>query len=123
MTTSYSNLPLEKNTKNAMVQAYDAQYSKPFEINASALNAMTGFFESKKFDTTAAESIAVVILKQATLDGYNPMGILDTLTGLNDLEISSLVSEILNFNRIKTSFLGQSRQNSFNSEINRNILA
>lgn len=123
MTTTYSNLPLEKTNKNAMVQAYDAQYAKPFEINASALSAMTGFFESKKFDTAAAESIAVVILKQAAIDGYNPMSILDTLKGLNDLEISSLVSEILNFNRIKTSFLGQARPNSFNNEINRNILA
>lgn len=123
MTATYSNLPLEKPTKTAMVQAYDAQYSKPFEINAYALSAMTGFFESKKFDTTAAESISVVILKQAALDGYNAMSILDTLKGLNDLEISSLVSEILNFNRLKTSFLGRAQTQQINAEINRNILA
>jgi hypothetical protein len=123
MASTYSNLPLEKTTKNSMVQAYDAQYSKPFEINVSALSAMTGFFESKQFDITAAESISIVILKQATIDGYNPMKILDTLKGLNDLELSALVSEILNFNRIKTSFLGQIRQNSSNSEVKRNILA
>lgn len=123
MATTYSNLPLQSTNNSAMVQAYDAYYSKPLELNAAALDSMKAFFESRNFDVVAAESISIVILKQAKSDGYNPMLILDTLKGLNDVELSSLVSEILNFNRIKTSFLGYTSQFGPNSEVVRNILA
>lgn len=121
--TSYSNLPLQNSYKSAMVQAYDAYYAKPFEVNATVLDSMRSFFEKRKFDPVAAESIAVVILKQAKSDGYNPMVILDTLKGLDDVELSALVSEILNYNRIKTSFLGYASQFTPNAEVLRNIIA
>lgn len=116
----YSNLPSSK-TANEMVQVQDSLYTRPFELEVSTLNSMKGFFESKSFDPNAAESIAVIIMKQARIDGYNPMKILDTLRGLNEVEISALVSEILNYNRIKTSFLGYARQFNPNVEVIRNI--
>lgn len=123
MASTYSNLPLQTPNDSAIVQAYDAYYNKPFEVNANVLDAMRGFFELRKFDTIAAESISVIILKQAKADGYNPMVILDTLKGLDDVELSALVSEILNYNRIKTSFLGYSSKFAPNAEVLRNILA
>lgn len=116
----YSNLPSSKPT-NEVVQVQDSLYNRPFELEVSTLNSMKGFFESKAFDSNAAESISVIIMKQARIDGYNPMQILDTLRGLNEVEISALVSEILNYNRIKTSFLGYARQFNPNGEVLRNI--
>lgn len=106
---------------NEVVQVQDSLYTRPFELEVSTLNSMKGFFESKSFDSNAAESISVIIMKQARIDGYNPMQILDTLRGLDEVEISALVSEILNYNRIKTSFLGYARQFNPNGEVLRNI--
>ena len=50
------------------------------------------------------------------------MQILDTLKGLNDVEISGLVAELLNYNRVKTSSLGYAQTFQTNAEVSRNIL-
>lgn len=121
-TNLYSNLPGSQATKNATVRAFDNYYSAPLELHADTLVAMKGFFTSRGFADSAAESIAVIIMKQAKQDGYNPMQILDTLKGLDGVEISALVSEILNYNRIKTSFLGYAMQFVPNDQVIRNII-
>jgi hypothetical protein len=69
------------------------------------------------------ESLLKIIKKQAKKDGYNPMQILDTLKGIDNVEISALVSEILNYNRVKTSFLGYARGFEPHYEVQRNVLA
>ena len=84
---------------------------------------MKGFFESRKFDKVAAETIAVAIIRQAKMDGYNPLQVLDTLKGIDSLTLNSVVSDILNFNRYKTSMLGHSLNNDPFEPIARNILA
>lgn len=125
-TNTYSNLPAQKTPKSSSdqtVQAFSTYYSKPLEISTSQLNAMSGFFQSRGFDQQAAENVSVVIIRQAKKDGYNPMQVLDTLKGLGEVEISALVSEILNYNRFKTSFLGYAQAFIVNDEIQRNILA
>lgn len=123
MNPTYNNLPSKTESKTAIVQAYDAYTSAPLEIDASTLDAMRGFFTSKGFDATAAESVSVTIIKQAKQDGYNPMQILDSLKGLDSVEISALVAEIINYNRFKTSFLGYALAFSANNEVARNIQA
>jgi hypothetical protein len=122
MNQVYSNIPVGK-TQDQTVQAFDAYFSTPVEINSTVLAAMTGYFTSRGFGQVAAESIAVTIIKQAKQDGYNPMQILDTLRGLNDVELSGLVSEILNYNRFKTSNLGYAQESKPHPEIARNIIA
>jgi hypothetical protein len=122
MNNNYSNVPLST-TQDQTVQAFDSFYSQPIEINATTLAAMKGYFTSRNFGEVSAESIAVTIIRQAKQDGYNPMQILDTLRGLNDIELSGLVSEILNYNRFKSSSLGYAQKFQPNPEIQRNILA
>jgi len=92
-------------------------------MDANTLSAVSGFFGGKGFDPVSSESIAVIIIRQARIDGYNPMEILDTLQGLDNAQISSLVSEILNYNRVNTSFLGYTLQFTPLKETSRNILA
>lgn len=123
MSNLYSNIPPNRTAVESTVQAFDNFYTQPLELNAGVLDAMKGFFTKRGFESVAAESIAVVIMKQAKKDNYNPMQILDTLKGLDSVEISALVSEILNYNRVKTSFLGYARQFTPNQEVQRNILA
>ena len=50
------------------------------------------------------------------------MEILSTLSGLSNVEISSLVGEILNYNRFKTSSLGISQLYAPADSVVRNIL-
>jgi hypothetical protein len=121
MNQNYSNLPVDS-VKEKTVQAFDAYYSLPLEINASVLAAMKGYFTHRSFGEVAAESIAITIIRQAKSDGYNPMQILDTLKGLDDVQLSGLVSEILNYNRFKTSNLGYAHTADIHPEISRIII-
>jgi len=123
MGASYTNLPVDKTSINATVQAFDTYYSKPLELDAGIYTAMVSFFTSRGFDKEPAGSISAVIIKQARIDGYNPLKILDTLKGLDNVEISALVSEIINYNRFKTSFLGYALAFNPNQQVLRNIQA
>lgn len=122
MSVTYSNLPGLRQTDNSTLQAFDTYFSQPIEIKVSTLNAMVSFFTSKRFDQTAAENVALVIITQAKKDDLNPMQVLDTLRGLGEVEISALVAEIINFNRFKTSFLGYTRGFQINEEVSRNVM-
>jgi hypothetical protein len=119
----YSNLPTTTAPTNATVQAFDNYYSQPLELDATTYTAMVGFFTSRGFEKAAADNIAVILMKQGKLDNINPMKILDTIRSLDTVEISALVSEIINYNRFKTSFLGYALQFNPNSEVIRNIQA
>ena len=122
MTQNYSNVP-SSSSQDATVQAFNSYQSAPIELNSTVLAAMKGYFTSRDFGEVAAESISITIMTQAKKDGYNPMQILDTLRGLNNVELSGLVSEILNYNRFKSSSLGYAQTFSPNVEVQRSIIA
>ena len=122
-TNTYNNLPAsDSNSSNATIRAMDNYYSTPFELHAGTFNLMKGFFESKGFEKSSAETIAVTIMKQAKLDKFNPMEVLDNLKGLDSLELNSTVSELLNFNRFKTSLLGHATGFTPFAPVARNII-
>ena len=64
------------------------------------------FFKLKGFDDSAASVVASALLKQAKLENMPITKVLDDITGLEQLQISALVAEILNNNRPSTSTLG-----------------
>lgn len=121
---SYNNISQEKmeSSSDLSIKVFDQFYQAPIDLNNNELIAMVGFFESRGFGGDSAESTAIIILKQAKKDNYNAMQILNTLTGLSNVEISGLVAEILNYNRFKTSSLGVSQLYSPADEVVRNIL-
>lgn len=120
---NYSNIPyVNLSSRDSTVESFDSYYSTPVEIDPTVLAAMTGYFTSRGFGKTSAENISAVIITQAKQDNYNPMQILDTLKGLDSVELSGLVSEILNYNRFKTSSLGYAQEIKTNLEIKRNIV-
>jgi hypothetical protein len=120
---SLTNIPPTYTTVDPTIQAFDAYYTQPLELDANTYAAITGFFAGRGFSQVSSESIAVTIMKQAKKDNINPMKILDSLKGLDSVEISALVSEILNYNRLKTSLLGYATTFVPNTEIQRNIVA
>jgi len=120
----YSNLPPAATPTDATntVHLMNSYYDASIEMNSTVLAAMKSYFIGRGFAEVAAESITLTIMTQARADGYNPMQILDTLRGLSNVDLSGLVSEILNYNRFKSSSLGYASGFTPNQEVQRNII-
>ena len=67
--------------------------------------------------------VSTVLLSQAKIEGTPIFKVLDTLQGLNEVQLSQIVQEILNYRRIRISTLATKVDNSdvFDYE-KRNIL-
>lgn len=122
MRSNYTNLP-DITTKNKTVQEFEGFQNIKSSTDPSVYSTMIGFFTSRGFDVVASELITEVVMTQAKTDGYSPMQILDSMKSLNDVELSGIMAEILNFNRYKSSSLGYLPPIIPNSEITRNIIA
>lgn len=124
MNNVYNNIPkvATVDSSSNSKQGLENYYNSELPMKASALDAMTGFFESRGFSKEAAESISYIMFYQADIDGYNPFEVLDNIKALNGAELTMLVNEILNFNRFKSSFLGMSATYTTQPEIAREIL-
>jgi hypothetical protein len=125
MTNIYSNIPNTKtaNSSDQTVEVFSNYGQASINISNNDLIALAGYFESKGFDIGAAENTAIIILTQAAKDGYDAMQIMDSLKSLGDVEISGLVAEILNYNRLKTSLLGVTQSIIPSEEVLRNVIA
>lgn len=119
----YINIPAvnRQSSDSTTLQAFDSYYTAPLEISSSTLDAVKGFFENKGFDKISSEAVAIAIIRQAKVDGVNPMTVLDTMKTLDTVQMSNVVSEILNYNRYKTSFLGYVPESVIIPEVARNI--
>jgi hypothetical protein len=119
-----TNIPIEKPASNsdATLKVFNQYFQSPINLNNNDLIATVGFFEKRGFGGSAAENIAIAILTQAKKDGFNAMQIIDTLSGLDNVQISSLVAEILNYNRLKTSAIGVVQLYGASPEVLRNIV-
>ena len=123
--TVYNNIPPEvitgKSSSDPTTKLFNNFYQIPLQLDGTALSAIKAYFQSRGFKDQAAESVAIIILSQATKDGFNPFDLLETLKGLTDVQISAIVGEVLNYNRFKTSSLGITVVPSPADEIQRNI--
>lgn len=121
MRNNYTNIPNNIGKDNT-IKGFEQYQNIGFGTNSTVYHAMVGFFTNRGFEETAAELISETIITQAKQDSYNPMQILDTLRGLDQVEVSGIVAEILNFNRFKSSSLGYSPYYETYPEVARNIL-
>jgi len=103
-----SNLPKQSSTDSAdkVKTFFDRYFTKELSFAANDVDSVVGFFTKRGFDTVSATSTAVVLLQQAKLDNVKIFKLVETLRGLNDVQLSALVAEVLNYNRDKTSTLG-----------------
>ena len=119
-----SSLPptQQKTREQRVVEFFDNYTNEKLSFPSNQFDAVVGFFTKRKFDNTAAISVGQVLLKQAKIDGVNVFQLLDTLKGLDNVQLSSVVTEVLNYNRLKTSTLGFKRQEFDNKSEQRNIV-
>lgn len=85
---------------------FDTYGEEPLEFNSNDVDLATSFFQTAGFDRDAALVVAMTILRQAKIDGTPIFQILETLRKYDTLQISQIVGEILNNNRVPTSTLG-----------------
>ena len=86
------------------------------------MDAVVGFFEKRGFEKNAAISTTTTLLNQAKIDQVKIFELLDTLKGLDNIQLSTVVTEVLNYNRLNTSTLGFKVTNNNNTLEKRNVV-
>jgi hypothetical protein len=113
--------PIIEDSAEATKLFFDQYGISPLEFSANEVSAAIGFFESKGFSDQAGTATAYTLLNQAKIDGVSVFKLLDTLKTFNGVELSAIVSEILNNNRRSTSTLGYRSLSISKTEVIRNI--
>jgi hypothetical protein len=124
----YSNLPKadpgqSRSNSDSTVKYFDAYGKLPLEFSATDSDAVIGFFMKRGMEEAAAKTTALIVLKQAKIDGVNVFELLNEIKDFTAVQLSDVLGEILNVNRIKTSALGTAKPAESNSIAQRNILA
>jgi len=121
-----TNLPIDTNIDSATTTKdfFNSYYKEGISLSSNDIDAAIGFFQSRGFDISAATSVAATLLSQSKIEKVNIFQILDTLKGLNSLQLNRIVSEILNYNRLNISTLGYRIDTSTNNQYEiRNVIS
>jgi len=124
MTEFYTNLPpKESDSLNETIQKLTTtNYETDYQMNPSDYDACIAFFVRRGFKRASAESTAYVIMAQAKIDDMSPQEVLDKLSGASEVQLSELITIILNANRYKSSRLGVRQTLATKELVSRNIL-
>ena len=117
-----TNVPTTQTTQRNVKEFFDVYYSAPLEFPSNEVDAVIGFFEKRGFEKLSAQTIGAVLMRQAKIDDIKVFELLDTLKGFDEIQLSQIVTETLNYNRQKISSLGYKVDQSQNKLETRNIL-
>lgn len=102
-------------------QLFDRYFTKQISLTSNEVDTVVGFFTKRKFTKDAAISVATIILQQAKAENKKVFDLIDTLEGLDEVQLSRLVSAILNNNRSRISALGYKNNYNIETTENRNV--
>jgi hypothetical protein len=120
-----SNLPLNiinADSSDEVKYFFDTYFIEPVVFPAAEIDAVVGFFQKRGFDDLASNSTAIILLQQSKIDNVNVFTLLDTLGKLEDIKISAVIAQVLNYNRQKISTLGYKRDDTTDLLEKRNIV-
>lgn len=119
-----SNLPKTTSTDSSdeVRNFFDKYFLHQITFPTNQIDAIVGFFLKRGFDDSAARSTSIVLLNQSRLENVNPFELLDTLKGLNEAQLSKVVTEVLNVYRDKRSALGYKLTSVEETVESRNII-
>jgi hypothetical protein len=109
MSNNYTDIAgISKNQDSAgeVKEFFNKYFTKQINFTSNQVDSVVGFFEKRGFEKQSAIAVSTVILQQAELEKTPVYSILDTLKGLTEVQISKLVTTIINVNRSKSSALG-----------------
>jgi hypothetical protein len=118
-----NSLPTQTNLSSdkKVTEVFDNYFNKKLSFPSNEVDAVVAFFEKRGFEKSAAISTSTSLLNQAKIDGVKVFTLLDTLKGFNEVQLSAVVAEILNYSRLRTSVLGYKIQGSSEKLERRNI--
>lgn len=119
-----SNLPPNQTSDSgdAVKTFFNNYFNETVTYPAEQIDAVIGFFKKRGFDDLASNSTSIVLLQQAKIDNVDVFTLVDTLKGLNDVQLSAVVAEVLNYNRQKNSTLGYRQEDRSELLEKRNII-
>jgi hypothetical protein len=117
-----SSLPVPSQSNDQRVTSFfDKYFTQTLEFASNDVDAVVGFFTKRGFDEAAAISTGSILLQQAKIDDIKIFTLLDTLKGFDEVKLSAVVAEVLNYNRLSTSVLGFKNTTATNTLEKRNI--
>ena len=121
---STSSLPPENSISSdkKVTQVFDNYFNKRLSFPSNEVDAVVAFFDKRGFEKSSAIATSTALLNQAKIDGVKIFTLLDTLKGLDEVQLSAVVAEILNYSRLNTSVLGYKIQGSTEKIERRNIV-
>ena len=124
MAEFYTNLPPKEkdNLDKTIDKLTTTNYQEEYQFNVGEYDATVAFFVKRGFQRIAAESTAYVILSQAKIDSVRPQEIIDKLSGASEVQLSELITIVLNANRYKSSRLGVRQTLTTKETVSRNII-
>ena len=124
MAEIYTNLPPKNqdDLDKTITKLTTSTYEDDYQFSPGEYDAAIAFFVKRGFARTAAESTAYVILAQAKIDNVNPQEVLDKLGHATEIQLSEIITIILNANRYKSSRLGVRQTLTTTETVSRNIL-
>ena len=105
MNNSSLPTPAQSNDKR-VTEFFDKYFTEKLSFASNEVDAVIGYFLKRGFDKVSAVNTASILLQQAEIDQLTVFKLLDTLKGINDVQLSNVVAQILNLNRSKVSTLG-----------------
>jgi len=121
MPTIYSNLPTDN--KEVTQQFFQQYFDKNIAISENELSAITGYFETRTKNKTAANALALAVISGAVEQDLRPMEILDQFKKLPQQQLDTYLAYFLNLTRYPTSLVGLSTIPVTNQYVARSILA
>ena len=122
MATNLPQPPVSTSKTKNVKTFFDNFFTKTISFPAEHIDAVVGFFVKRGFDTNSANSIAITLLTQARKENVNVFALLDSLKGLTDVQLSQVITQVLNSTREKTSLLGYRVKPATDTYESRNIL-
>lgn len=120
-----TNLPQSSTSTDSATEVkafFDNFYNSYMSFPSDQVDAVVGFFQKRGFDNLASGATAIVLLQQSRTDNVNVFDLLSTLDGLTSVQLSAVVTEVLNYNRQKNSVLGYKQSSDADFFEKRNII-
>lgn len=121
MNNSSLPTPVMTNDKG-VTNFFDKYFTEKLSFASNEVDAVIGFFEKRGFEKAAAISTGTILLQQAKLDDIKVFVLLDTLKGFDETKLSTVVAEVLNYNRLNSSVLGFKNTSTVNTLEKRNVV-
>jgi len=87
-------------------QYFNEYFKQSINFTPNEVDSVVSYFLKRGFEKQAAINVSSVLLQQADIDGITIFKLIDTLKGINDVQLNNVIAQILNVNRNKSSKIG-----------------